>query len=68
MTTTEIVTTDWQDCTECLPNTPRVVLATDSETHYLAIYEHGTWVEAATSDEIDYHITHWMELPELPNA
>jgi hypothetical protein len=44
-----------------------VCLATDIEAHFVAIYEDGAWVEAGTSEPIDSHITHWMELPEVPN-
>ena len=50
-----------------LPGNMRCVLATDIEAHFVAIYEDGAWVEAGTSEPIDSHITHWMELPEVPN-
>jgi hypothetical protein len=44
----------------------RCVLATDMECHFIAIYESDNWICATTSDEIDSHVTHWMELPEVP--
>ena len=50
------------------PDTMRVVLATDGESMYVATYtrEDG-WQDAHTCEDIDYYITHWCELPELPH-
>jgi len=56
----------WIPSEKELPGNMRCVLATDIEAHFVAIYEDGTWVEASTSEPIDSHITHWMELPEVP--
>jgi hypothetical protein len=56
----------WIPSDKELPGNMRCVLATDIEAHFVAIYEDGTWVEASTSEPIDSHITHWMELPEVP--
>jgi hypothetical protein len=36
------------------------------ECHFIAIYEDEQWINAHTSDQIDSYITHWMELPEVP--
>jgi hypothetical protein len=49
-----------------LPGNLRCVLATDLECHFIAIYESDKWICATTSDEIDSYVTHWMELPEVP--
>lgn len=66
---------EWIPADKELPGNPRCVLATDGECHFVACYEaHGTdfhgndcdWVNAHTSEAIDSHITHWMELPEVP--
>ena len=57
----------WTPADKELPGNMRCVLATDIEAHFVAIYEDGAWVEAGTSEPIDSHITHWMELPEVPN-
>ena len=56
----------WIPADKELPGNMRCVLATDIEAHFVAIYEDGTWIEASTSEPIDSHITHWMELPEVP--
>ena len=56
----------WIPADKELPGNMRCVLATDIEAHFVAIYEDGAWVEAGTSEPIDSHITHWMELPEVP--
>jgi hypothetical protein len=46
------------------------VLATDGEAHFVACWEGESggdyWVDCSNFDEIDSHITHWMELPEVP--
>ena len=65
--------TMWIPADKELPGNPRCVLATDGEAHFVAVYEGdgssnpNWWVNAHTSDEIDSVITHWMELPEVPN-
>lgn len=58
---------EWIDCHYQWPASPRCVLATDMEAHYVAVFEDDKWVNAHTSEEIDSVITHWMELPEVPN-
>jgi hypothetical protein len=37
------------------------------EAYYVAVFEGDTWINAHTSLEFDSVITHWMELPEVPN-
>ena len=56
----------WTPADKELPGNMRCVLATDMECHFIAIYEDEQWINAHTSDQIDSHITHWMELPEVP--
>ena len=57
---------NWIPADKELPGNMRCVLATDMECHFIAIYEDEQWINAHTSDQIDSHITHWMELPEVP--
>ena len=66
---------NWIPADKELPGNPRCVLATDGEAHFVAVYEgddnmdYGSiegWSNAHTGDEIDSVITHWMELPEVP--
>lgn len=42
------------------------VLATDLEGIFTAVFSDGVWLSAETEEEIDSVVTHWMELPELP--
>jgi hypothetical protein len=57
--------TNWIPADKELPGNARCVLATDLEAHFVACYD-GEWQEAHTSEAIDSVITHWMELPEVP--
>jgi hypothetical protein len=57
----------WIPADKELPGNMRCVLATDMECHFIGIYEDEQWINAHTSDQIDSHITHWMELPEVPS-
>lgn len=76
-----LVAIGWTRAADFLPDTPRCVMATDGECHFVAVFEtmtrpgrgkeignspQGTWFEAHTAEEIDSVITHWQELPELP--
>jgi hypothetical protein len=63
----------WIPADKELPGNPRCVLATDGEAHFIAVYQSEWcedfkigWSNAHTSEEIDSVITHWMELPEVP--
>jgi hypothetical protein len=56
----------WVPAEKYFPDTPRCVLATDLEAHFVAVYEDEQWSNAHTSEQIDSVITHWMELPEVP--
>ena len=70
---------EWIPADKELPGNPRCVLATDGEAHFIAVYDHEgemanrailmgrKWYEAFTGEETDSVITHWMELPEVPN-
>ena len=59
-----------------LPDNLRCVLATDGEAHFIAVCDTITvkgkevreWVNAHDSEPIDSVITHWMELPEIPEV
>ena len=49
------------------PDTMRIVLATDGENMYVATYtKEDGWLDAYSVEEIDFYITHWCELPALP--
>lgn len=49
------------------PDTMRIVLVTDGENMYVATYtKTDGWEDAYTLEPIDYYITHWSEIPELP--
>jgi hypothetical protein len=63
---TDLVSIGWTRAADFLPDTPRCVLATDTESHFVAIWHEGVWSNAATDEEIDSVVTHWQELPELP--
>jgi hypothetical protein len=57
---------NWIPAIKELPGNARCVLATDTECHFVASYEGDyVWINAATGDQIDSFITHWMELPEV---
>ena len=66
----------WIPAAEFAPSTPRVVLATDGEAVFTAIYEifpdwpSGTppeWFNATTEESFDAVITAWMECPLPPD-
>jgi hypothetical protein len=59
---------EWIPADKELPGNPRCVLATDLEAHFVACYEAtlNEWQNADTGWELDSVITHWMELPEVP--
>jgi hypothetical protein len=61
----------WTPADRELPDNPRCVLATDGELHFVAVWDDPAaggsgWCEAYSAEEIDSVITHWMELPEVP--
>ena len=66
MTATVSSISEWIPADKELPGNMRCVLATDMECHFIAIYEDQQWINAHTSEQIDSYITHWMELPEVP--
>lgn len=69
---------EWIPADKELPGNSRCVLATDGECHFIAVYEANSpetkriigdfdwWSNAHTDEVIDSVITHWMELPEVP--
>jgi len=56
----------WIDAGKWLPMGPHCVLATDMETHFIAVWDGIEWSNAWTDEAIDSFITHWMELPDPP--
>lgn len=59
---------EWIEVAAWLPSSPRCVLATDLEAHFIATWDGTEWVNAWTDEPIDSHVTHWMELPQPPQA
>jgi len=59
-------TPKWVDASKWSPMGPHTVLATDLEGIFTAVLQDGVWRSAETEEEIDSVVTHWMELPELP--
>ena len=64
---------EWIPADKEVPGNPRCVLATDGEAHFIACWQSECcedfqmgWSNAHTSEQIDSVITHWMELPEVP--
>jgi hypothetical protein len=67
---------DWIPADQFLPNTPRIVLATDGEGIFTAVCETGAdrcftdhveWFNASTDDGFDSVIIAWMEAPLPPD-
>ena len=56
----------WIPAAEFLPMGPHCVLATDLEAHFIAVWDGSEWSNAWTDEPIDSVVTHWMELPEMP--
>jgi len=62
----------WIPVAAALPDSPRCVLCTDLEgtfigCHYQELDEDGPqWIDTQTEDPFDSVITHWMELPPVP--
>jgi hypothetical protein len=47
----------------------RIVLATDGENMYVATYTRDDgWQDAYSGEWVDYYITYWCEVPELPQV
>ena len=70
----------WIPVADALPDSCRCVLCSDSECTYLGVYsrkeiiwtpaDEGTdgWQDAQTEQPFDSIITHWMELPPVPET
>lgn len=56
----------WTPERDFLPDDCRDVLATDGEGIFVAYLQSQVWKDKQTEEEIDSVITHWQELPELP--
>ena len=60
-------TLDWQSGP--YPHTMRIVLATDGENIWSATYtKEDGWQDAYSGEPVDYYITYWCEVPELPQS
>ena len=65
---------NWIPADKELPGNVRRVLATDGEAHFVAYFQNegrqkGQWINEHWEtgyDEIESVVTHWMELPEVP--
>jgi hypothetical protein len=56
----------WIDAAKWLPQGPHEVLATDGEGWFIAYLCESEWWLHELDEPCDSQITHWMELPELP--
>ena len=63
--TTDLTT--WTEADSYLPDSQRCVLATDGESHFIACYQEGEWINAWTEEPLDSVILWWMELPPIPD-
>ena len=52
---------EWVLCSHEFPGSPRVVIATDGDGQWMAVYEAGRWINAETEDEFDSVILAWTE-------
>jgi hypothetical protein len=60
-------TPQWVDASKWLPMDPHCVLATDLECHFIATFDGTEWSNAWLDEPIDSVVTHWMELPGIPD-
>jgi len=56
----------WVDADKWLPMGPHEVLATDSENIFMAYWKESIWWLHELEEPCDSEVTHWMELPDLP--
>jgi hypothetical protein len=56
----------WVDASKWLPQGPHEVLATDGESWFVACLQGSEWWLHELDEPCDSVVTHWMELPELP--
>jgi len=57
---------NWISCEDDLPDDSREVLCTDLCGWFIGCYENNEWTCHATGYAFDSVITHWAELPALP--
>ena len=58
----------WVDASKWLPQGPHEVLATDGESWFVACLQGAEWWLHELDEPCDSVVTHWMELPELPEG
>lgn len=61
-------TPQWIDATKWLPQGPHEVLATDGEGWFIACLQGSEWWLHELDEPCDSEVTHWMELPEIPEV
>lgn len=59
-------TPKWVDASKWLPQGPHEVLATDGENWFVACLQGSEWWMHELDEPCDSVVTHWMELPEIP--
>lgn len=61
-------TPQWIDARKWLPQGPHEVLATDGEAWFIASLQGLEWWLHELDEPCDSEVTHWMELPEIPEV
>jgi len=61
-------TPQWVDASKWLPQGPHEVLATDGEGSFIAFCNGEKWWLHELDEPCDSEVTHWMELPEIPEV
>lgn len=61
-------TPQWIDASKWLPQGPHEVLATDGEGWFIACLQGSEWWLHELDEPCDSEVTHWMELPEIPEV
>ncbi len=64
----QVLAASWVDASKFLPMGPHEVLATDGEGWFIACLQGSEWWLHELDEPCDSEITHWMELPELPEV
>ena len=58
----------WVDAEKWLPMGPHEVLATDGEGWFIACRQGSEWWLHELDEPCDSEVTHWMELPAIPEV